>query len=339
MSGRLGQFDDFIIPEWDVPVYDLPDFSLPDFDVPVDYGFDASLDYGFDASLDYGFDPSLDYGFDAIGTDYVDTGALDMETWIDPTSGESWYLDDASGEWYSADTGQVWTDPVYDTSYTDTYVADAAEYSNSYLDENGTAWYVDDQGNITGTMDSAGNYTQYDSAGNILSQTDAAGNDLTYSDPSTGATMPSAPIPQPAVTNPTTGAPQSFPTQTTSGGFSMPSMKDVGSFLTQAGQIYKMVTGTGAPAPRPGTAGQVPTRVNPQTGRVEYYNAQTRQWQATPPRTTQTQIDPRTGLPIRTPTTTAQLIPGVSNQTLMIGAGVVGLAFILSRNRPARGRR
>lgn len=273
MSGRLGQFDDFVIPEWDVPVYDLPDFGSLDFTVPDDFGFDPSVDYTLDSTLD--------------------TGGFAMDPWIDPTSGETWIMDEATGDWYSADTGALWTDPaVADTGW------EGTGFAEPYVDEAGTTWYIDDQGNVVGSMDNAGTITTYDAAsGGVIAQTDASGAAV------------SAPIPQPTFTSTATGGSMSFP-----------SLKDVGTFLQQAGTAYKAFTGTATP-PRYPTTGTTATRVNPTTGRVEYYNATTRQWQSTPPTTA-----PRPG-------TTAQLIPGVSNQMLLMGAGVVGLAFVLAARR------
>lgn len=86
--------------------------------------------------------------------------------------------------------------------------------------------------------------------------------------------------------------------------------------------IYKTYTqmemAERAGAPRPPTATPT-TRTNPTTGQREYYNPATRTWQSTPP------------TPGTVPTTTAQIIPGIPNTTLLIGAGVIALAFMLRR--------
>ncbi len=93
--------------------------------------------------------------------------------------------------------------------------------------------------------------------------------------------------------------------------------------LLKAGvDIYKtytqmeMAERAGA-APRP-TATPT-TRTNPTTGQREYYNPATRTWQAAPP------------TPGTVPTATAQIVPGIPNTTLLIGAGVIALAFMLRR--------
>jgi len=78
-------------------------------------------------------------------------------------------------------------------------------------------------------------------------------------------------------------------------------------------------TGTRPPtvAPAPNTR-----RINPATGQTEYYNAVTRQWQTTPA--------PMTA-GAATFGTQPQIIPGVSNTALVVGAGVVALAFFMAR--------
>lgn len=276
MSGRLGQFDDFDFGG----SYDF-DFDVPTFDFADDF-----VDFDFDV-------PTLD-----VDTGF-DTG--DFPMWEDDY-GVMW-AQDYDGAWYNLETGEAWVEPSDYVPDPGVGYADSGDPYPPYLDDAGTAWYFDQNGEIVASMDASGNTTYFDGAGGVMEQTSADGSQTT------------APVPQPVVTDPATGS-----------SFSLPSLKDLTAFATAAAGIYRTVS-AGGQAPIRTTAGGVQTRTNPQTGRIEYYNAQTRQWQASPPRTT--------GAPgMRPPGSPgAQLIPGVSNTTLAIGAGVVGLAFVLAAKR------
>jgi len=269
---------------------------------------DGKMSHRLGQFEDFGFEfepPSFD--FELPSFDYVyDVPAYDVPEFADPTfdlpeTVMDPYTDEFGATWNFDDAGNAVSvmDAAGGVTYFDTSVVPEtpevmAEVYPPYVDDSGTAWYFDESGSVIAAVDGAGVTTWF--SGDVpTEQTSPDGSQTT------------APVPQPV-----------------SGGMALPSLRDLTAFIQTAAGAYRTVTGgtTTGPAPRPSAmpAG-TQTRRSPTTGVVEYRDPRTGVWSTRPPTVA---AGGAAG---------AQWLPGVSNTTLLVGAGVVGLAFMLARRR------
>lgn len=261
-----------------------------------DYDYSMpEVDYGFDYYIpDVEF---YDYGY-VPDVDYGYTPTeLPMETYVDEY-GQSWTFDDGGNAVSVAipDGSIEYFDNVTPMpTYSD--AATAPEPYPPMVDDAGTVWYFDESGAVYAATDAGGNLTLFGADGTPMEQQSPDGSQTTV------------PVPSPV-----------------SGGFDV-SLKDIEALVKTGTSIYRTVTGPTAPAPAPRPTTTTPrptaplptgtqTRVNPATGQTEYLAPDSTMWTT-----------------VRPGTTSAQLIPGVSNTVLLVGAGVVGAAFLLAQRR------